>query len=197
MTTTETAQLERARQGDREAFSELVEMYHAQVYSLCYRMLGNPHDAEDAAQETFLRAYRAMKRYDPSKKFITWLLSIAANYCIDQHRKRKAVLIDLDQAPQMGMMDQNPGVESQMVRREQQAQVQALLGRLKPKDRAALVLRFWYDYSYEEIAASLSLTVSAVKSRLHRSRVEMAKMWSARQETSLVLERMKHESPAI
>jgi RNA polymerase sigma-70 factor (ECF subfamily) len=84
-----------------------------------------------------------------------------------------------------------------MVIREQQKQVQDLLGALKPKDRAALVLRFWYDYSYEEIANSLSLTVSAVKSRLHRSRVEMAKMWNSREETKLILERMTHESPAI
>ncbi|MDH3943110.1 MAG: sigma-70 family RNA polymerase sigma factor [Anaerolineae bacterium] len=193
----ETARLSRAQQGDKEAFSELVEQYHPQVFSLCYRMLGNPHDAEDAAQETFLRAYRAMKRYDPKKKFITWLLSIAANYCIDQHRKKKAVLIDLEQAPQSQLRATNPGIEAQMIHREQQEKVQALLGSLKPKDRAAMVLRFWYDYSYQEIAATLSLTESAVKSRLHRSRVELAKAWKSGQETNLFLERTKHESPAI
>ena len=83
------AWIDQAQQGDKEAFSELVEAHHKPVYNMCYRMLGNTGDAEDAAQETFLRAYKAIKRYDPSRKFITWLLSIAANYCIDQQRKRR------------------------------------------------------------------------------------------------------------
>jgi len=76
-----------AQGGDADAFSHIVELYQRPVYNLCYRMLGNSQEAEDAAQEAFLRAFRAIKRYDPKRKFASWLLSIAANYCIDQHRK--------------------------------------------------------------------------------------------------------------
>ena len=85
----ESEWLQQAIKGDDLAFSRLVEAYQRPVYNLCYRMMGNANDAEDAAQETFIRAYKALNRYDPSRKFSTWLLSIASNYCIDQHRRRK------------------------------------------------------------------------------------------------------------
>ena len=80
--------LKQAQKGDDLAFARLVEAYEKPVYNLCYRMLGNAGDAEDAAQETFIRAYKAIRRYDPTRKFSTWLLTIASNYCIDQHRRR-------------------------------------------------------------------------------------------------------------
>jgi RNA polymerase sigma factor (sigma-70 family) len=81
--------INRARAGDGEAFGHLVEAYQVSVYNLCYRMLGNLQEAEDAAQETFLRAYQGIKGYDRQKSFSTWLLSIAAHYSIDQIRRRR------------------------------------------------------------------------------------------------------------
>ena len=78
-----------AQQGDDEAFTKLVETYQTPVFNLCYRMLGEPELAEDAAQETFLRAYQHLHRYDQKRPFPTWLLSIAAHYCIDRLRRRK------------------------------------------------------------------------------------------------------------
>jgi RNA polymerase sigma-70 factor (ECF subfamily) len=86
---TEPGWLDKALNGDAQAFTDLVEAYQKPVYNLCYRMLGNSQDAEDAAQETFLRAYKSMRRYDRSRPFSTWLLSIAAHYCIDQIRRRR------------------------------------------------------------------------------------------------------------
>ena len=82
-----------AQKGDPEGFTNLVESYQTPVYNLCYRMLGNATEAEDAAQEAFLRAYTSIKRYDKDRPFATWLLSIAAHYCIDQIRKRRMSLI--------------------------------------------------------------------------------------------------------
>ena len=82
--------LSKAQQGDAQAFTWLVETYQRPVFNLCYRMLGNAQDAEDAAQETFLRAYKNLRRYDRSRPFSTWLLSIAAHYCIDQARRRRS-----------------------------------------------------------------------------------------------------------
>ena len=76
--------LNQVHQGNQDAFTQLVESYQRPVYNLCYRMLGDPNDAEDAAQETFLRVYKNIKRYDHKRSFSTWLLSIAAHLCIDQ-----------------------------------------------------------------------------------------------------------------
>ena len=87
--------LQEARAGDEEAFSRIVEAYQRPVFNLCYRMLGERTLAEDAAQETFLRAFLGLKRYDPKRPFITWLLSIASHHCIDRLRRRRLRLVPL------------------------------------------------------------------------------------------------------
>ncbi len=190
--------LVRAQQGDDEAFSYLVETYQRPVYNLCYRMLGNAGDAEDAAQETFIRAYKAIGRYDPSRKFSSWLLTIASNYCIDQHRRKKLTTFSYDSLPVPDLPDLKPGMEANMALSEKQEQVMELLEVLNEKDRSAIVLRYWYDYSYEEIAQSLSLSVSAVKSRLHRARNELAGEWLDLQEQIVPGERKhQYESTAV
>ena len=173
--------LERAQMGDDEAFAYLVESYQRPVYNLCYRMLGEENDAEDAAQETFLRAYRSLKRYDGSRSFPTWLLSIAAHHCIDQLRKRRMSVISIDEHDFLEIPDENPGPEAKLHRSMEQALVHGLLADLNPTDRAAVVMYYWYDFSYEEIGKALSLTLSAVKSRLHRARRSMAEEWIKRQ----------------
>jgi RNA polymerase sigma-70 factor (ECF subfamily) len=198
----ESEWLVRAQKGDDEAFARLVELYQKPVHNLCYRMLGNPSDAEDAAQEAFLRAYRNLQRYDPQRPFITWLLSIASHYCIDQLRKRRFQTFSLDDDDRAWYEPPDPGIgpEAVISKHEQQAQIQSLLDHLKPKDRAAIVLRYWYDYSYEEIGQELSLTVSAVKSRLHRAKRVLAGQWQTEQKRvidQLQTERMHYESPAI
>jgi RNA polymerase sigma-70 factor (ECF subfamily) len=174
---TETEWLKLARQGNEDAFSHLVETYQTPVFNLCFRMLGDGPEAEDAAQETFWRAYQALRRYDPQRSFITWLLSIAAHYCIDQQRKRRLPAVDLDQMFEETISDPSPGPERAVVHEEEQHLIRSLLFQLSPIDRAAMVLRYWYDFSDEEIANSLSLTVSAVKSRLFRSRQLLAQNW--------------------
>jgi RNA polymerase sigma-70 factor, ECF subfamily len=193
----EAGWVERAQTGDNEAFSYLLETYQKPVYNLCYRMLGDPADAEDAAQEAFLRAYKNMRRYDNQRSFSTWLLSIAAHYCIDQVRRRRYPILSYDEMPQLDPSDLGPGPEKAYLISEDQQRVKELLETLQPQDRAAVVLRYWYDFSYEEIADSLSLTVSAVKSRLHRSRRELATRWEKQNEKYLPAERKCHESPAF
>ena len=202
MNESESEWLVRAQKGDDLAFARLVELYQKPVYNLCYRMLGNPGDAEDAAQEAFLRAYKNLRRYDSDRPFATWLLSIASHYCIDQLRKRRFNAFSLDDEERAWLEPPDPaiGPEKSVSMQEKQAQVQQLLEQLSPKDRAAVVMHYWYDYSYEEIAQELSLTVSAVKSRLHRSRRDLANAWTTvqAQSTSQVSpERMQHESPAF
>ena len=173
----ETQWLEKAQKGDAQAFSYLVETYQRPVYNLCYRMLGNAEDAEDAAQETFLRAYLSIRRYDASRPFSTWLLSIAAHYCIDQIRKRRVLLVSVEDLPVPDLPDLAPGLEPSLSRKEDQRRVRAILNVLEPVDRAAVVMYYWYDFSYEEICQELSLSLSALKSRLHRARRAMAGEW--------------------
>jgi RNA polymerase sigma-70 factor (ECF subfamily) len=173
----ESEWLRNAQKGDSQAFTCLVETYERPVYNLCYRMLGNAQDAEDAAQETFLRAYKSLKRYDPERPFSTWLLSIAAHYCIDQIRKRKVNLVSIEELPIPDLPESSPGIETSLGRKEEQTRIRSVLGILDPTDRAAIVMYYWYDFSYEEICQALSLTTSALKSRMHRSRRAMAEEW--------------------
>jgi RNA polymerase sigma-70 factor (ECF subfamily) len=141
-------------------------------------MLGESGEAEDAAQETFLRTYRNIKKYDPDRKFITWVLSIASNHCIDRLRKRRLTFLSLEKTPEIWEgSDPQPGPEGSLEELELQEQVQDMLTELNGPDRAAILLRYWYDYSYEEIAETLTLSVSAVKSRLHRARRDLAENW--------------------
>jgi RNA polymerase sigma-70 factor, ECF subfamily len=189
--------LQLALEGDEDAFANIVETYQRPVYNLCYRMLGDPIDAEDAAQETFWRAYQALSRYDPKRSFPTWLLSIAAHYCIDQQRKRRIPILSMDLLPEEDAPDTAPSPEKVVSELEESAQMHKLLSSLGPQDRAAVVLRYWYAFSEEEIAKSLSLTVSAVKSRLHRSRKMLAQNWQETQAKNALPDRRKNESPAL
>ncbi len=190
-----------AQQGSDEAFTKLVETYQTPVFNLCYRMLGEPELAEDAAQETFLRAYQHLHRYDSKRAFPTWLLSIAAHYCIDRLRRRKFSMFSMDTEDEDGntfeLPDHNaPDPEAVAVSGQTRERVHEMLDDLDPTDRAAVIMRYWYDYSEVEIAESLKLTVSAVKSRLHRARREMAGLWQE-QETAAEAKRRPYESPAF
>jgi RNA polymerase sigma-70 factor (ECF subfamily) len=180
---TENEWLRQALHGDETAYANIVEAYQKPVYNLCYRMLGDEFDAEDAAQETFWRAYQALSRYDPQRPFPTWLLSIAAHYCIDQQRKRHIPLLSVDLLPEEQAPDPAPNPEGVVSKMEETSQMRQLLLILGPQDRAAVILRYWYEFSEEEIARALSLTTSAVKSRLHRARKELAHNWREIQAT--------------
>ncbi len=173
----ESAWIRAAQQGEPQAFTNLVEHYQRPVYNLCYRMLGNAEDAEDAAQETFLRAYRSLRSYDRERPFSTWLLSIAAHYCIDQVRRRRMPVTSIEDLPVPDLPDHAPDMETRLSSKEERARIRALLEILEATDRAVVVMYYWYDFSYEEISLALKLTESAVKSRLHRARRAMAQHW--------------------
>ncbi|HRQ38770.1 MAG TPA: sigma-70 family RNA polymerase sigma factor [Chloroflexota bacterium] len=177
MNNDEVVWLERAMEGDKEAFGHIIEAYQGPVYNLAYRMLNNSHEAEEAAQEAFIRAYTRLDSYNPERKFSTWLLSITSNYCIDIIRKRRAILLSIDEplAPHPALMsEKSAGPEGQMMQSEEQRLVQTMLAELEPDYRQAVILRYWYDLSYEEIAEVTNSTVSAIKSRLFRARRYLA-----------------------
>lgn len=171
--------LDQARRGDKAAFGKIIEAYQRPVYNLAYRMLRNSGEAEEAAQEAFIRAYTRLDSYNPNHKFSTWMLSITSNYCIDLIRKRRAILLSIDEPlpPHPSLMSEKAsGPEPQIVQSEQEEMVQSLLAELAPEYRQAVVLRYWYELSYEEIAETMDTTVSAIKSRLFRARRQLAEI---------------------
>jgi RNA polymerase sigma-70 factor (ECF subfamily) len=193
VTIAEAECLNLAQKGDQEAFTQIVETYQNPVYNLCYRMLGTPQAAEDAAQETFWRAFKNLDRYDQKRPFPTWLLSIAAHYCIDQQRRKRLPSIDLDEIIEYSAEDPAPNPESVAIHSEFSEDVQRQMIHLSEGDRAVLVLRYWHELSEDEICETLNISKSAVKSRLHRARQHMAEQWSDSQE-SLAMEGRYHET---
>ncbi len=170
-----------ALQGDQAAFGELVKAHQNAVYNLCYRMLGERGEAEDAAQEAFLRAYAHLDRYDDDRSFRTWVLSIASNHCIDRLRKRRLTWLSLDEGlpPHPALNSDALEPEDAVINSERNATIQLMLAELTPEYRAAVVLRYWYDMSYTEIAEMLNTTESAIKSRLFRARQVLAEKMTA------------------
>ncbi len=170
--------IQRSLAGDLNAFGELVQMYERPVYNLAYRMLGEPNEAEDAAQEAFLKAYSHLDRYDTSRSFKTWLLSITSNHCIDRLRKRRLTYLSLDEPlpPHPALTSDELGPEAAAIARERSQKIQLMLDGLSSEYRLVVVLRYWYDLSYTEIADMLQTSESAVKSRLFRARQTLAKV---------------------
>lgn len=163
-----------AQQGDQTAFMNIVEVYQRPIYNLCYRMLNDSTEAEDAAQETFLRAYTKLKSYQPGRKFSSWLFSIASHYCIDRLRRRRHPVVSFEELPPWhGVPALEPEPEDATLAREAVGTVHELLDELAPDYRAAVVLRYWHEMSYDEIAEALDTTVSAIKSRLFRAKQMM------------------------
>ena len=167
--------LEQARRGDQAAFCQLVAAFQGPIYNLCYRMLGNAPEAEDAAQETFVRMYTKLHTYQPERKLSSWVLSIASHYCIDRLRRRRINWLSLDDEPVAAVLpSRQRSPEESALRREVRDEVQGIVDRLAPSYRVPLILRYWYDLSYEEISEAMGLSVQAVKSRLHRARLQVA-----------------------
>ena len=172
----DTTLVRRTLSGDQEAFSSLVEKYKDPVFNVAYRMLGNPTEAEDVAQEAFVRAYTQLHTYKDTHRFSTWLLSIASHLSIDQLRRRRFLALPLENVPFLEWIaDVGPGPEQSALRHETADDMQRILDTLPVKYRAVLLLRYWHDFSYEEIAQTLELTPALVKARLHRARELVAR----------------------
>lgn len=177
----------RSREGDLGAFNALVESYQGRVYNLCLRILGSPEAAEDAAQEAFLSAYRAIGRFR-GDVFRAWLLRIAVNACTDElRRRRRRPQMSLDASPAavdgpLEPPDTSASPEEWALRAEMNRHLQAGLLRLPIDQRAAVVLCDVQGLSYEEIAASLAVSIGTVKSRISRGRARLREFLLAQEE---------------
>ncbi|WP_409291016.1 RNA polymerase sigma factor SigW [Peribacillus sp. SCS-37] len=163
--------------GDQNAYSTIVEEYKDKVFYLCYRMVGNRHEAEDLAQEAFVKAYIHLKSFNMNLKFSTWIYRIATNLCIDRIRKKKpdyyldaeiAGTDGLDMYSQLASDADSPEKEAESM--EMQEAVQKEILKLPEKYRSVIILKYMEDLSLKEISDALDLPVGTVKTRIHRGR---------------------------
>ena len=167
--------VQRATEGDTDAFAELVKLHQSMVYGLALRKLGNPHDAEEAAQTAFLNAWRGLNSFKGESSFATWLYRLTANACIDhlrqngKHTENRS--LEDDTLPQLP--DSKPDPEEQALRRERQEMLRKTINQLPPEQRTVLLLRELDGLTYEEIARLLRLELGTVKSRLARARLAL------------------------
>lgn len=166
----------RAQRGDQAAFRILVERYQSRTYTLALRMLNRPADAEDASQEAFLAAWKALPKFRMDASFSTWLYRLTVNAATDLLRKRKKTQgdcsLDDEQVP-VHAADQSAGPEEQMQRTERQEVLQKAIASLSENHRKILLLREIGGLDYREIGEALELTPGTVKSRLARARQEL------------------------
>jgi RNA polymerase sigma-70 factor (ECF subfamily) len=178
METEEAVLVERSQGGDLDAFNALVLAYQGQVYNLCLRMLGSPQAAEDAAQEAFIAAYRAVPRFRGGR-FRAWLLRIAANACYDDLRRRRSrpqVPLEApadDERPRAELPASDEPLEQRAERLELARCLQEGLASLPPDQRLAVILRDVQGLAYEEVAEATGASLGTVKSRISRGRAAL------------------------
>lgn len=171
--------LKRAKKGDVEAFEQLIGQYQKKVFNIALRMIGNPEDASELAQEVFIRIYRSLANFKEEASFSTWIYRITTNVCLDEIRKRKNThnTVSLDEEVsledgdvRMQVADHRPTPEAVVERNEVQRMVQEAIGQLSEEHRTALVLRDIQGMSYEEISRITQCPEGTVKSRINRAR---------------------------
>ena len=197
MDITEKELVTRCQTGDLSAYDKIMQRYEQKVYALCFRMSGNHNDAQDLAQEAFLKAFRALPSFKGQSQFSTWLYRIVTNTCLDERRKqaRKPTLLSMDKPLETGdgqialtLPDNAPDPLRVTLQNELQADIQQVLSQLPQEQRLVIVMRDLEGYSYEEISAVLDINMGTVKSRLSRARIKVR---------DLYLKKEEHFAPAV
>lgn len=172
--------VEQAVNGDQKAYAELLDRYRDAIYFMLLKMVNNKSDAEDLTIEAFGKAFKNIHQYTPNYAFSTWLFKIATNNCIDFIRKRKANLISIDQSsedvegvsssPATNLQSGGLDPEESLIKEQNILLIKSLVSRLKPRYRKLIELRYFKEYSYEEISDELQLPLGTVKAQLFRAR---------------------------
>jgi RNA polymerase sigma-70 factor, ECF subfamily len=176
-----------ARSGSEKAYRELLDRYQRPVFSLVYRMVRDREKAEDLAQETFVKVFNQLDKYNPKYKFSSWIFKIASNLSIDTLRKKELETVSLDGSRQartaeeteasritVASRDENP--EELLEARELGREIEEAIGSLRPEYRTAIVLRHVEGRPYEEIAEIMELPLGTVKTYIHRGRSELREL---------------------
>jgi len=183
--------VQQAVSGDERAYAELMERYKDAIYYMLLKMINNKSDAEDLTIEAFGKAFKNLEQYTPNYAFSTWLFKIATNNCIDFIRKKKANMVSLDQSNDdqentftAPLQADGLDPEEDMIKHQRKSLMREVVGKLKPRYRTLVELRYFKEYSYEEIANELDLPIGTVKAQLFRAR-------------ELLFNILKHKNPNI
>ena len=177
--------IQKAAAGDTSAFEALVERYQQQVYNLALRMVNNEADAQDLAQEAFIRAWRGLGSFQFTSQFSTWLYRLTSNICIDflrAQKRRKVVSLTMlrdEEDSQWDLPDSDPLPEQQMIAAEEREALSKAFAALDPEFRQVLTLRIVNGCSYQQISQILGVAEGTVKSRLSRAREQLRKKMAA------------------
>ena len=168
--------VEDARKGCEKAFARLMNRYRDSIYFMLLKMVNNPSDAEDLTIEAFGKAFRNIELYTPKFAFSTWLFKIATNNCVDFIRKKQLsptpfdfLQDNLDNVT-VNIQSDLPDPEESLINHQKIAALKDIVGQLKPRYKSLIELRYFKEYSYEEIASELSLPIGTVKAQLFRAK---------------------------
>jgi RNA polymerase sigma-70 factor (ECF subfamily) len=168
----------KAENGDQKAYAELMARYRDAIYFMLLKMINNKTDAEDLTIEAFGKAFKNLGQYSPHYAFSTWLFKIASNNCIDYLRKKRSNHISIDGSfaddkesePHIHLKDETPDPEEFLIRSQKAVLMRTVVQKLKPRYRTLIELRYFKEYSYEEISEELDLPLGTVKAQLFRAR---------------------------
>jgi len=168
--------VQKAKNGDQQAYAELMGRYRDSIYYMLLKMVSNTSDAEDLMIEAFGKAFKNIDQYTPSFAFSTWLFKIATNNCIDFIRKRRTSTISIDQTSDdqeiqsITIQSDTPDPEEHMINDQKVKLLRDIVSKLKPRYKTLVELRYFNEYSYEEISEELELPIGTVKAQLFRAR---------------------------
>lgn len=168
----------RAKEGDERAYQLLLHKYQKSVYYLIYKMIRNPEDAEDLTQETFAKAFASLESFDAKFAFSTWLFKIGSNSAIDFIRRRKMQTLSINQNtgneesanPVLQLRDGNLVPDESLLKKQRSQYLQLAIEQLPARYRQLVMLRYFDELSYEEVAQQLEIPLGTVKAQLHRAR---------------------------
>jgi RNA polymerase sigma-70 factor (ECF subfamily) len=170
-----------ALSGDEKAFARLLARYKDAIYFMLLKMVNNRSDAEDLTLEAFGKAFKNLHQYTPTYAFSTWLFKIASNNCIDFLRKKKGIYLPIDNNENdsleiIKLPAKEPNPEEKLIRQQKAILLRKVVRRLKPRYQNLVELRYFREFSYEEIAKELNLPLGTVKAQLFRAREMLFKM---------------------
>jgi len=168
--------VEEAKKGNEKAFASLMNRYRDSIYYMLLKMVNNPSDAEDLTIEAFGKAFRNLDSYTPKFAFSTWLFKIATNNCVDFIRKKQVSPTPLDNLQEsldiltVNIQSDLPDPEESLINRQKIAALKEIISQLKPRYKKLIELRYYKEYSYEEISSELNLPIGTVKAQLFRAK---------------------------
>jgi len=168
--------VEKARSGNEKAFASLMNRYRDSIYYMLLKMVNNPSDAEDLTIEAFGKAFRNLDSYTPKYAFSTWLFKIASNNCVDFIRKKQVSPTPLDHLQDsldnvtVNIQSDMPDPEESLINHQKISALKDIISQLKPRYKTLIELRFYKEYSYEEISSELNLPIGTVKAQLFRAK---------------------------